>query len=137
VERSKNVNVVHYDVNLAADGKIDPEKPVVVYWIMLAKDGHREGLNTIEKDVYGFKCTFDKSKTFYHMVMNIMKDREIKVYRQGKGYVAEININGKPAYLQKVFINSTETMLFPKVHFVDLFGKDKTTGKDVHERINK
>lgn len=137
IERSKNANVVHYDVNIAAGGKIDPKEPVIAYWIMLAKDGHKEGLNSIEKNVYGFKCTLDKSKTFYHMIMNIMKDRGIKVYQQGEGYVAEIHIDGKPAYIEKVFINSTETMIFPKVHFVDLFGKDTTTGKNVHERINK
>ncbi len=137
IERSKNANVVHYDINKSADGKIDPEKPVIAYWIMLAQDGHREGLNSIERNVYGFKCTLDESKKFYRMVMNIMKDRQIKVYQQGDDYVAEINIDGQPAYLKKVFINSTETMFLPKVHFVDLFGIDKKTGKDVRERINK
>jgi hypothetical protein len=49
IERSKNANVVHYDAQLTADGEIDPNEPVIAYWVMLATDGHREELNWIEK----------------------------------------------------------------------------------------
>ena len=40
-----NANVVHYDARLTADGKLDPKEPVIAYWVMLAKDGHRQKLN--------------------------------------------------------------------------------------------
>ena len=33
IERSVNGNTVHYDAKLK-DGKIDPQQPVVAYWIL-------------------------------------------------------------------------------------------------------
>ena len=55
IERSKNTNVVHYDARLTADGKLDPEEPVIAYYVMLAEDGRRKELSWIEKKMaYGF-----------------------------------------------------------------------------------
>jgi len=41
IERSKNANIVQYDVQLTPDGKIYSKEPVIAYWIRLAKDGNR------------------------------------------------------------------------------------------------
>jgi len=35
IERSKNANIVHYDAQLTASGKLDPNEPVIVYWVLL------------------------------------------------------------------------------------------------------
>jgi hypothetical protein len=137
IERSKNANIVRYDVNLGPDGKIDTKAPISGYWIMLAKGAGREELNSIEKRVYGFSVSEDKSKTFFLMKIKPFKDKGIKVYRLKNKYVAEMNVNGRPAYLFKVYINATDTKMFPKVNFIDLSGKDKKTGKDVCERIKE
>src|SRR5512143_1385587 len=70
IERSKNANVVHYDARLTADGKLDPEEPVVAYYIMLAEDGRRKELNWIEKKMaYGFDIKPDPSVRGYKMTM--------------------------------------------------------------------
>src|ERR1039457_4263601 len=44
IERNKNANVVHYDAQLTADGKLDPKRPVIAYWVMLAQGGRRQNL---------------------------------------------------------------------------------------------
>ena len=137
IERNKNANIVRYDVNLDSKGNIDSKNPVSGYWIMLAKDARREELSSFEKRAYGFSVTQDKGKKLFIMKINPFKDRDIKVYRLKNKYLAEMNVNGKPAYLFKVYINAKDTLLLPKVKFIDLCGKDKKTGKDMCERIKK
>ena len=70
IERNMNANVVHYDARLTADGKLDRKEPVIAYWVMLAKDGHREKLNWIEKKkAYGFTIKPDPSVNGYKMTL--------------------------------------------------------------------
>ena len=136
IQRSKNINELHYDVNIGSDGKINPKKPIVAYWIMKAKDGHREKLGFFEKKAYGFKCKYDKSKGVYTLVIKSFKKREIEVSGDKQGVKAEIVIDGNPAYLEKLFINANNAKPAPTVKFIELFGNDKKTGKNVYEKID-
>lgn len=133
--RSKNTNEVHYDVNIGSDGKINSKMPVVAYWIMKAKDGQREKLGFFERRAYGFKCKYDKSKAVYRLVIKSFKKREIEVSGDKQGVKAEIIIDGKPAYLEKLFIDANNAKPFPKVKFIELYGKDTKTGKKAYEKI--
>src|SRR5579864_7633395 len=45
IAKNTNANAVHYDAELTKDGKLDPNQPVVAYWIMAAENGHRQELN--------------------------------------------------------------------------------------------
>src|SRR5258707_8107995 len=59
IERSVNGNVVHYDARLK-DGKLDPQQPVVVYWVM-GESGRHQELNFLERlKAYGFSIFPDK-----------------------------------------------------------------------------
>jgi len=135
IQRDKNINELHYDVNIGSDGKINPKQPIIAYWIMKAKDGHKEKLGFFEKKAYGFKCKYDKSKGAYLLVIKSFKKREIEVTGDKQGVMAEIVIDGKPAYLEKLFIEASNSKPFPKVHSIELFGKDKKSGEKVHEKI--
>jgi hypothetical protein len=136
IERSKNANVVHYDARLGADGKLDPKEPVVAYWIMLAEDGHREDLNWVEKKkAYGFDIKPDSAGDGYRMTVVSAPDRQITVRIEGKAARAELAIDGHPAILEKMYINSTDGVLGPKVHYIELHGKDVKTGEKRFEKI--
>jgi hypothetical protein len=39
IERSKNANIIQYDAQLGADGKLHAREPVVAYWLRLAEQG--------------------------------------------------------------------------------------------------
>src|SRR5450432_545830 len=68
IERNVNGNVVHYDAKLR-DGKLDPQQPVVVYWVM-GEDGHHQELNFLEKlKAYGFSIHPDKQPENFHMFL--------------------------------------------------------------------
>ena len=134
--RSKNANIVRYDALLDPDGTISSRKPVEAYWVLLAKDGSREELSAFDKKAYGFTCTPDKSTKGYRLIIKPFPQRPISFYRQGDQVRTEIAINGEPAFLEKIYIDASSTLLIPKVHFIELFGKDKKTGAPAFEKIN-
>ncbi len=136
IERSKNANVVHYDAQLDADGRLNPKEPVIAYWIMLAEDGRREELNWIEKKkAYGFDIKPDASGDSYSLTVVSAPDRPITVKKAGKAARAELAIDGRPAVLEKMYINSTDGLTGPKVHYIELHGKDIKTGEKRLEKI--
>ncbi len=136
IERSKNANVVHYDARLTADGKFDPKQPVVAYWIMLADKGQRQELNWIEKKkAYGFDIKPAPSGEGYQMTVVPAPERPISVTKEGEAVHAEMEIDGQPAILQKLYINSTDGWTGPKVHYIELHGLDKKTQEKRYEKI--
>ncbi|MFI5294839.1 MAG: DUF4833 domain-containing protein [Thermodesulfovibrionales bacterium] len=137
IERSKNANVVHYDARLTADGKLDTKEPVIVYWALLAEDGRRKKLSWIEKKkAYGFTIRPDLSVNGYKMTLIAAPEHQITVKKEKKGPVrAEAIISGRPAVLEKMYINASEGLTGPKVKYIDLYGKDLQTGEKRREKI--
>ncbi len=135
IARSKNANVIHYDANLSSNGKIDPRKPVTAYWVLLARDGRRQELSALDKKAYGYHCQFDKKSRTYKLVIESFSSRVIRISSEKNKIRSEIVINGRPAWLEKIFIDEREAIFVPKVQYLELFGKDKVTGNDLHEKI--
>jgi hypothetical protein len=138
IERSKNANVVHYDAQLTADGNLDPNKPVVAYWVMLAEDGHREDLNWIEKKkAYGFHVKPDPSVKGFQMTLVSVPQGKITVRKDGDAARADLPIAAHPAVLEKIYISATDGLFGPKVHYIELYGKDIKTGEKRYQKIVK
>jgi len=136
IERSKNANIVQYDVQLTPDGRLYPKEPVIAYWVRLAEDGRRRDLSFIQKKwAYGFETKCEAKGNFATMKMVAKIGRKIKVYEVDGTYRGEIQICGHPAFIDKVFITSIEYGFFPKVKSIELYGKDTKTGEDRYEKI--
>jgi hypothetical protein len=136
IERNMNANVVHYDARLTADGKLDPKEPVIAYWIMLAKDGHREKLTWMEKKkAYGFAIKPDPSVNGYKMSLVAAPGRQITVKKEKDAVRAEAVIDGRPAVLEKMYINASGGLTGPKVHYIEVYGKDLQTGEPRREKM--
>lgn len=136
IERSKNANVVHYDARLTADGRLDPEEPVIAYYVMLAEDGRRKELNWIEKKMaYGFDIKPDPSVSGYKMTMVAAPQRSITVKKEGNAVRAELVIDGRPAVVVKMYINASDGLAWPRVHYIELYGKDLQTAEKRFEKI--
>ena len=135
IERSKNANIVAYDLRLDSDGKPDPKTPVEAYWVSPG-DGSREALSMVQKKLaYGFKSRFENPDV---VVLRMVADlgREIRVERVGGVFRALVDIDGKRSVLDHIYVKSIErALLLPSVEFVDLFGVDLATGAERHERI--
>ena len=138
IERSKNANVVHYDAQLTADGKLYPNEPVIAYWVLLVEDGRREDLNWIEKKkAYGFNIEPDPSVNGYKMTLVAVPQGPITVRKDGDAVRAELVIDSHPAILEKIYINATDGLLGPTVHYIELYGKDLKTGEKRYQKIVK
>jgi hypothetical protein len=139
IEHSINKNMVYYEARMTKDSVIDARKPIHAYWIMWEKDpggAIREELTMVEKKMaYGFKVIQDPGKKFFKLTLAAFPERAIRVYQKNGKAIAEVPINCQPAYLEKIFIDSRETLTLPKVNYMELFGKDKKTGEQRDEKV--
>ncbi len=136
IERNKNANVVHYDANLTGDGNLNPAQPVIAYWVLLAEDGRRKKLNWLEKmKAYGIKVKPDPSGNGYTLTLATASWLPLAVKKTGGTVRAEMAINGRPAVLEKMFIQAKDRLFGPKVEYIELYGKDLRTGEACREKI--
>jgi len=135
IERSKNKNIVCYDLNPDATGAPDEKKPLTVYWINREKHPGRRGeLSFIqEKFAYGYKVK-GKQDGIISIELNATKNRTITIERFEEKYVCRIEINQQPSILQKIYVKS-KTNNSLQVEYVDIEGFDLTSGAAVAERF--
>lgn len=136
VERNLNANVVVYAAVHGADGRLDPTKPVRVFWLMKAEDGRELGLNFFERiRAYGVEATGRPEAGTFSLKMRAFPNRSL-LLREREG-CAEVltEIDGRSAVLSRVFVSATKG-LFPSVAYVDVFGTDSETGFALSERLD-
>lgn len=135
IERTKNANKLYYQANVGADGALDAKEPVKAHWIMWAKDPSgrtTEGMNFIERTkVYGFNIKPDGAGRFL-MTLKPFKDRLIRVYLKDAVARAEMLIDGRPSFFDKMYIFSPGDS---KPDSIKLFGTDVETGQDSYEKV--
>lgn len=136
IERSKNANVVCYDVNLDKRNRIDKERPIKVYWVNHTdRPGEISGLNYIQnKFAYGYASRSLVNGSF-EVTLVAFSERKLYIEADAKGiYRGRIMINGKQAILRKIFVQAKpENSL--KVAWVELYGQDAGSGQEISERI--
>lgn len=134
IERSLNGNVVHYDAQLK-NGKLDPQQPVVAYWVM-GEDGRHQELNLLEKlKAYGFSIFPDKQPEVFRMTLVSDKNKEIRVIHSGSEVRAEARIGQCLAHLQKIFIESRRSWMVSLPEYAEMIGTDIQTGAECRERV--
>jgi len=136
IERSKNKNLVQYDIRLTENSDFPDSRPVDVYWIL--ENGRHEELNAIEKKyAYGIALQERLDKSRFKVILAAFKGLEIIVEKLNDSFKAVVSIRGRESVLQKIYIKSEETQAgFPRVLYVELFGRSKETGLPIRERIS-
>ncbi len=138
IQRSSNANTVIYDANILPNKSLNPKDPVHTYWIRYGEKGQKEELTTIQRTLaYGLYTDRIKIETnSYEGYFLAYRKRKFVVKLDSKGNpIALFPINGKLQILKRVFVSVDETHMMPTVNYIELFGKDQTTGKDVYERF--
>ncbi len=135
IERNMDKNIVVYDANILANGKINVENPVDVYWVQLAKDGSRSELNFIERKIaYGYNFEPSALGSVYVTIKAFTK-RKILLLPDSKGNVKPIiKISNIDAHLTRIYVNA-KPKLYTTVNYIELFGTDVRNGKPVYEKI--
>ena len=131
--RSKNANVIRFDVRVGKSGELDASNPLDVYWLMLAENGRREELTWTERQLaYGYSVSAVNARGFT-LRLTACPDRELHVRESNGGYGAELAIARQSATLHHIFVQTTEGFV-PSVQYVDIFGHT-SEGRTVSERI--
>jgi hypothetical protein len=135
IERSKNKNLVQYDIRHVENSNLPDLRPVNVYWIL--ENGTHEDLNRIERQyAYGIVCQEKLDENKFKVILAGLKGLEIIVERMNDSFKAMVSINGRESILEKIYIRSEEKRTgLPKVLYIDLFGRTKGTGLPIKERI--
>jgi hypothetical protein len=135
IERSKNKNLVQYDIRHAENSDLPDLRPVNVYWVL--ENGRHENLNPIEREyAYGIVHQEKLDGNKFKVILAGLKGLEIIVERMNDSFKAMISINGRESILEKIYIKSEEKRTgLPKVLYIDLFGRTKETGLPIKERI--
>ncbi len=135
IERSLNANIIQYDAVLKDEGSLDPDQPIIGYWIRKAEDGRRKKLSYMERKLaYGFQThELDDGSVLLRMTVKIR--RTLKVVRIDGQWVATTRIDGVSAVLDRVFVQLADNKKVPKVAYLELYGRDLQSGVEVKERI--
>jgi hypothetical protein len=134
IGRSKNANIVSYDVRIDRKGKLIQSDPIDAYWRLFAEDGRREELSFFERKLaYGYSAERVSAEGF-ELRLSAFDRRPVYVRRKDGRYRAEMPIGGRKARLERLFVQSTDGVV-PSVQSVDLFGTDLETGARVRERL--
>lgn len=137
IERSKNANIVQYDAQIGADGKLLKKEPVVAYWIRLADQGQVAELSWVQKTfAYGFSAKHDVKNDTVILDMKADFGRPLTVGRHGNEYRATAPIEGSDSYLEKIFIHATGKGMSTTVNYIELYGIDLKTGENRYEKFN-
>ena len=138
IQRSSNINTIIYDANLGADKKLDPKNPVHTYWLRYTEGGKKQELTGIQRSLaYGLhtKATSGEPGS-YDGYFFAYRKRKFVVKMNAKGEpVALFPINGKMQILKKIFVKVDESGMMPSVVYVELWGRDVTTDKEVYEKF--
>jgi len=137
IERSKNKNVVQYDVCLKDDTDLIDQSPVKAYWVL--ENGETKSLNILEDKLgYGIQSQRKLGTNRFAFNLAALKTKDIVVEKVDDDYKAILLIDGKPSYLEKVYVKSEERWSgLPKVHYVDVFGSTVGSDTPVKERLTE
>jgi hypothetical protein len=135
IERNKNANIVCYDAMVLPDGTLREKDPVEVYWLKLAEGGERKGLKWIERRMaYGIKVT-EHGGDRVELDMRADVKRPVFVEAVDDTARALMDIGGRRAVVERIYIFADESGVMPKVLYLELFGFDAATGDSLYEKL--
>jgi Domain of unknown function (DUF4833) len=138
LQRSNNSNAVIYDANILKNNTLNPTDPVHTYWIRYAEDGKKHELSSVQRNLaYGlhFSGKSKKAESYEGHFLAYRKRKFVIELDKNKKPVALFPINGKLQILDHAYVKVEEAGMFPKIPYIELFGKDVKTGADVYEKF--
>ena len=138
IQRNTNPNTVVYDANILPNKSLNAKHPVHTYWLRYEDKGQKQELSTIQRTLaYGlYTDPIHGEANAFEGYFLAYRKRKFVVKLDPKGSpIALFPINGKLQILERVFINLDDNGLMPDIHYIELFGRDQNTGKDVYERF--
>jgi hypothetical protein len=142
IQRSKNANEVHYYLRVDDHCRIASDTPVSALWKLLEHGPEKtKALSIFDQMAYGI----EHQRVADHVVSFSLKALEQKritatvtatPQRGTCAALARVEMQGQWAILERIYVQTEEGWLTPKVLYVDVFGKSlDASATPVRERI--
>ena len=134
VQRSLNPNTVVYVARMA-DGRLDADEPVEVYWRRYNNEGEKKELSALERRLaFGVKSEPVPHQPGRFMVRVVSYPDRPALLRLAAGVPRlEAVVAGEPAGLDHAYLEVDDSGSLPRVTRVDLHGHSLATGRPVME----
>ena len=137
IDRSKDPDVVMYDVNLDSKGRLNTANPISVYWKKNSSEGQLEPLTEIQRKLgYGLRFQYvNEDMAEFCFISNI--DRTFELRRSGDNSFRVFTISqGIKVELQRMYVHfGNDSFWLPSISSIDIYGIEKETGSLVSENI--
>ena len=90
----------------------------------------------MERDrAYGVEVTPGDTPGTFTMVFKAQRKRHFTIRMHNGCPVVMIAIRAHNAILHKLYVKSKETLVLPKVDYIEFFGEDADTGKPLQQKF--
>jgi hypothetical protein len=140
IQKNTNPNTIVYALKLNADGKINADDPMEVFWRRYQEDSARKELAWLEKTfAFDFKVkAIEGKENTYEFSLIAMKGKKLYVTQTKNGEPnVFMKISGITARLERIYVVVDDSKRIQSVISMELFGRDYKTGKLVYEKIIK
>jgi hypothetical protein len=136
IDRSKDANIVMYNLNLNDSGHLNSNKPITIYWIKNSKKGNIEPLTWIQKKyAYGLKYTAitEDFATFKFVSYDKLTFTLKKVEEKFNVYT---KFDDRLVKLNRIYVQiDGGTFWIPNVTEVKIIATEVKTGKETIKTI--
>lgn len=135
VQRSLNSNTIVYTARIGDDGKLDPKRPVDVFWRRYNDEGERKELSSLERSMaFGVKSDPVEDEPGSFMIRVVSYPRRAALLKIVDGVPRlEMKVAGVPAKLDHAYLDVDDSGSVPSVNRVDLYGVSLADGKPLKE----
>ncbi len=137
ISRSRDADVICYDVSLEDDGRLNTNSPVNIYWIRRTKGSVREPLTWIQNRYsYGIKF-LETSGDHAKFRFVSFDNKEFMLERSDEGrFRVYAAMDNKTVIVERIFVQfEGGTFLAPVISEVILYGRDVESGLLLTEDI--
>ena len=135
IERSKNANIVYYDICLKKNGELSDSNAALAYWVL--ESGKKEELGLIDRTfAYGILSLEKTAVNRARFSIAALKRLQFTIENISKEYKAVASINNREIIIEKIYVSAKENYLgLPKVVYVDIYGWTRGDNVPVRERL--
>ncbi len=137
ITRNKDANEIFYNVKKLANGKLNGQEPIDVFWIKHVDSVRKEPLTYIQKK-YAYGLSFISITDYEAKFKFVSYDKRsftLKKNKAGTYRVFTVSQN-REVEVSKIFLHiHGGSFWFPKITAVELHGTDAATGASIKEII--
>lgn len=135
IQRNLNNNTVVYTLNEDADGNIDLQHPLRVFWIRYDKDGETQELNPIQnKLAYGYKSWKINRETFKFQMVSYKQDFYLAKDDTGN-YRVTTQLQDEMFNVSNIYVYAEDFGVFPQVKYIEFFGDNVDTDFPAYKKV--